>query len=244
MALYDTLGIGYRELRQPDPRIGAYIRQGLGDARSIINVGAGAGSYEPRNCELIAVEPSSVMIAQRPQESAPVVRAVAEALPFADKSFDAALAILTIHHWPNINQGLQELARVASNKVVIFTFDPTVKYAWLIDYFPEFQAIDLAAMPPLTDIAKQFTRASIVNVPIPHNCSDGFLCAYWRRPRAYLNADVRAAISSFAKIADAKPGLAALEQDLDSGAWDKRYGELLTQTSLDCGYRLIIGDLS
>ncbi len=242
MQIYDTIGHGYKNLRQPDPRIAQQILNALGDASSIVNVGAGAGSYEPIDRSVTAVEPSITMIQQRPVGSANVVQATAEALPFRDTAFDSALAVLTLHHWSDKKRGLDELGRTVRNKIVIFTFDPAAKYAWLIDYFPELPKIDEQSMPTLSEIEKHFGKVKIIDVPIPHDCTDGFLCAYWRRPRAYFDPRVRAAISSFAKMEKTDEGLAQLKEDLDSGAWEKKYGKLMQQTELDVGYRLVIAE--
>jgi len=202
-------------------------------------VGAGAGSYEPPGRRLVAVEPSTVMLRQRPPGSAPAVRGSASHLPFRDGTFDASLAILTLHHWPDLERGLDELRRAARRKVVILTFDPAVGGFWLTDYFPEILEIDRQIMPSLTRLEQHLGPLTVTDVPIPHDCSDGFLGAYWRRPEAYLRPDVRAAISSFAKIGDVEAGLDALRRDLASGAWRVRYGDLVTRDELDLGYRLV-----
>ena len=240
MALYDTIGRGYRELRRPDPRIAAPIFAALDRAGSVVNVGAGAGSYEPRDRKLVAVDPSIVMLRQRDRGAAPAVRGSAERLPFRDESFDASLAVLTIHHWHDLSRGLRELRRAARRKVVILTFDATVEGFWLNDYFPEIRQIDLRIMPTLAELERHLGRISVRDVPIPHDCSDGFLGAYWRRPAAYLSAQVRSAISSFSKLRRLEQGLEALREDLASGAWERRYGEVLARTTLDLGYRLVV----
>ncbi len=240
MSLYDTIGHGYRQLRRQDPRIGAQIFRALGSCASVVNVGAGAGSYEPRDRKLVAVEPSRVMIRQRGAGAAPVVQASATQLPFRDESFDASLAILTIHHWPDLERGLQELGRAARRKVVILTCDPSVVGFWLTDYFPEILEIDRRIMPPLSKLERHLGRISVVDVPIPYDCTDGFLGAYWRRPDAYLSADIRAGISTFFKLRDLEQGLDALRRDLASGAWDSRYGQLRQRSVLDLGYRLVV----
>ena len=243
MALYDTIGHGYRDLRRPDPRIAARILGALGDATSVVNVGAGAGSYEPVDRKLIAVEPSGVMVRQRPADAAPVVRASACDLPFRDDAVDAALAILTLHHWPDLERGLSELRRVARRRVVVLTFDPSFEGFWLTDYLPEILEIDRRSLPPLSFLAEQLGGARIFDVPIPEDCTDGFLAAYWKRPEAYLRPEVRAAISVLTRLADPAPGLAALRRDLDSGDWARRYGRQLGATERDLGYRLLVGDL-
>jgi SAM-dependent methyltransferase len=240
MELYDTIGRTYRRYRRPDPRIAAAIERALGGCASAVNVGAGAGSYEPRDRKLVAVEPSMVMIRQRDPSAAPAVRASATNLPFRDETFDASLAVLTIHHWPDLERGLQELRRAARRKVVILTCDPSVFRFWLTDYFPEILEIDRRVLPPLSELKKHLGRIAIFDVPIPWDCTDGFLGAYWRRPEAYLRADIRAAISSFSRVRDVEHGLAVLRKDLDSGEWHRRYGQLLHRATLDLGYRLVV----
>lgn len=244
MSLYDSIGRDYASYRRPDPRIGRAIAAALGAARDVVNVGAGSGSYEPEDRRVVAIEPSSAMIRQRRPGAAPAVQAVASALPFRDASFAASLAILTVHHWQDQARGLAELARVARDRVVILTWDPEVGEFWLVrEYFPEFIALDRAAMPTLGDLRRIYGRIEVQPVPIPHDCSDGFLAAYWRRPEAYLDAGVRGAISTFAKLADAGPGLARLADDLRSGEWHRRFGHLLEMTEIDPGYRLVTVDL-
>jgi SAM-dependent methyltransferase len=238
--LYDTIGDGYRRLRRPDPRIAAAILHALGDAATIVNVGAGTGSYEPEDRRVVAVEPSMTMIRQRHPSAAPVVRASASALPFRDAAFDASLAILTIHHWPDTQKGLQELRRVARQRTVIFTYDPAFSGFWLANYFPEIRNIDRRICPPLDDVRRALGNVTILDVPIPHDCTDGFLGAYWRRPHAYLDASIRSAMSSFAKLGDITTGLARLEVDLTSGEWERSHGALLSRDTLDLGYRLVV----
>lgn len=239
--LYDTIGHGYRALRQPDPRIRRAILRALGGASQVVNVGAGAGSYEPTDRFVVAVEPSMTMIHQRPSRSAPVVQALAAELPFRDATFDASLAILTIHHWPNWRRGLQELARSARRRVVLLTWDPSTTGFWLVDdYFPEVLTIDRQIFPTLEALKHELGQVTVSSVHIPHDCTDGFLGAYWRRPHAYLQSSVRAAISTFAKVRSIEEGLARLRQDLSSGEWHRRYHALLSERRLDLGYRLIV----
>ncbi len=240
MALYDSIGHGYRERRRPDPRLAAQIHAALSGCRRIVNVGAGAGSYEPDLEGLVAVEPSDVMIRQRAPAAAPAVRAWAQQLPFRDASFDASLAILTIHHWQDLARGLGELRRVAGDRVVVLTFDTEVGGFWLTDYFPEIPSIDGRMMPTLERVEELLGTARIEVVPVPADCTDGFLGAYWRRPEVYLDADARAAISIFSMLPDVDRGLERLRDDLASGAWERRYAELLGRDSLDLGYRLVV----
>jgi SAM-dependent methyltransferase len=240
MDLYDTIGLGYRRRRRPDPRIAAHIFRALESSSSVLNVGAGAGSYEPRDRKLVAVEPSKVMIRQRDPRAALAVRASATNLPFYDETFDASLAVLTIHHWPDLESGLQELRRAARRNVVILTCDPSVVGFWLTDYFPEILEIDRRIMPCVSELRRHLGRIAVFDVPIPYDCTDGFLGAYWRRPEAYLSADTRACISTFSKLRNVEQGLAALRRDLASGEWHSRYGELLRRSTLDLGYRLVV----
>jgi SAM-dependent methyltransferase len=237
--LYDRIGTGYRDYRRPDPRVAALLSAALGGARRVINLGAGVGSYEPRDRPVVAVEPSRVMIAQRAAGSAPAVQAHAEALPFADDAFDCAMATLTIHHWASVEAGLREAARVA-HRVVVLTWVGFPRHFWLMDYFPEIASFDFELFPSLEQLAAWLGPLRVIDVPIPHDCSDGFLCAYWRRPAAYLDAGVRGAISTFARAADVSDGLARLRADLASGAWRARYGDLLGREEMDFGYRVVV----
>jgi len=221
--LYDTIGRGYRRFRRPDLRIAAAIERALGGCQSATNVGAGAGSYEPQGRKVVAVEPSLTMIRQRAGDAAPAVRARAEALPFRDASFDAALAILTLHHWPDRARGLAELGRAARRRVVLLTHDPAAVGFWLEDYFPELFRIDRRIMPSLEEVRRALGRIAVFDVPVPRDCSDGFLGAYWAWPDAYLDAERRRAISSFAKLESG--ALRALEQ-------------------IDLGYRLVVADVA
>jgi SAM-dependent methyltransferase len=242
-AAYDRIGVGYRQVRQPDPRIAAHLEAALGDARSVLNVGAGTGSYEPAEREVTAVEPSRVMIKQRPPGAAPVVQGSAEKLPFGDDSFDAAMAIITVHHWRDPAAGLAEMWRVARGPVVALSFDPEpFEDNWLGNYFPAALRYHREAMPPIAELAALLgPEAAIVPVPIPRQCSDGFFCAIWDRPELHLDAAVRRASSVWHLIdpAEVERDLAALRADLESGAWDERYGELRQLPELDVGLRLL-----
>jgi len=238
--LYDTIGKTYADYRRPDPRIAAAISKALGGAQSIVNIGAGTGSYEPADRKVIAVEPSPVMIAQRASGAAPVVRASAMNLPFGDDAFDAALAVFTVHHWPDQPQGLREMSRVA-RRCIVFTWDNQYPRMWLTrDYFPEIVEQARTICVPIESYNQAFGQAQIISVPVPHDCTDGFLHAYWRRPEAYFDSGVRGAISGFANM-PAENGLAALRRDLDDGTWHRRNGHLLKLGELDLGYRLVIG---
>jgi SAM-dependent methyltransferase len=245
--LYDRIGAGYRGTRTGDPRIAAHIRDALGDARSVVNVGAGAGSYEPTDLEVLAVEPSMTMIAQRPPGSAPVIQASAEKLPLEDRAFDAALAVNTLQHWVDVRAGLRELRRVARRRVVIFMRDAAAGSPfWLTDdYLP---SLDVARKNAALVAAVEDELASIERraVPLPRDCADGVFSAYWGRPEMYLDAAVRRNISNFA-LAQEEPlreGLARLEADLGSGAWDRRHGHLRSLPELDLGHRLFVAELA
>lgn len=238
-ANYDLIGVNYAELRQPDPRIARVIEAALGSARTVLNVGAGTGSYEPAGRSLTAVEPSREMIRQRRPGAAEVVRARADDLPFGDASFDAAMAILTVHHWPDPGAGLREVRRVTRGRIVLLTFDPSHR-PWPTDYLPELAALDEAQMPRLADYERWLGPVRVTPVPVPHDCTDGFLYAYWRRPAAYLDPRVRSGSSSFWAIGDAEDGLQRLRRDLETGEWDRRYAGLLALDEYDAGYRLVV----
>ncbi len=239
-AKYDAIGVDYANLRRPDPRIAAQIDAALQAAQTVLNVGAGAGNYEPRPQCVIALEPAWTMIAQRPSEAGRVVQGRAEALPFSDNAFDAAMASLTVHHWSAREQGLREMRRVASGPVAVLTYQVGFRGFWLTDYLPELAALDDDQMPTQAMFERALGRVDIEAVPVPYDCTDGFLCAYWRRPRAYLEEAVRKAISSFWAIGEMSEGLARLERDLESGAWAQRYGDLLDKDAMDLGYRLVV----
>ena len=239
-ALYDRIGVGYSEYRRPDERIARSIQYALGQSRSVLNVGAGTGSYEPSNRFVVAAEPSAEMIRQRTRTAAQSIQARADRLPFLDRSFDAALAILTIHHWSNRDNGLAEMRRVARDLVVILTWDPEHPSFWLVqDYFPEILRIDRRNFPSLHDIEKSIGPMEVHTVPVASECADGFLGAYWRRPEAYLDPRVRAAISTFSRF-DPTAGVARLRHDLEDGTWSERYRSLLSLQELDIGYRVLV----
>lgn len=239
-AKYDSIGLNYAELRKPDARIAAMIEAALGPARTVLNVGAGTGSYEPADRDVTAVEPSAAMIAQRSPTAARAVQAFAEKLPFDDASFDASMAILTVHHWRDKQAGLREMRRVTRGPVVLLTFDAAHRGMWLLDYLPQLAALDEAQMPPINDYGRWLGPVRIIPVPIPHDCTDGFLYAYWRRPAAYLDPHVRTGSSSFWALRDTDEGLSRLAQDLDSGAWERRYADQLALDAIDAGYRLVV----
>jgi len=238
-AVYDKIGVDYTSRRSPDSRIFHAIRSQFGEASSLVNLGAGSGSYEPEELDVIAVEPSSMMISQRPVGAPPVVQAVAENLPFVDNSFDLAMGLLTLHHWADWDRGLKEAARVSGGNVLLLTWFGSRQRFWLADYFPIIAELDNARFPPLQEYERVLGDLEVTKVPIPHDCTDGFMCAYWRRPEAYLDPLVRSSISTFSMIPDQEPALRRLESDLNSGRWEEIYGELLTLDSFDHGYRIL-----
>jgi SAM-dependent methyltransferase len=244
MTLYDRIGGTYGAIRRPDPRLAEAIRGALGDARTVVNVGAGTGSYEPTDLEVTAVEPSAVMIAQRPPGAAPAVQASAEALPFEDDSFDAALAVLTLHHWSDAEAGLAELARVARRRVVIFTFDPSVwPEQWIVrDYLPE---VLEQPMPTLERVLAVLPAATVEVVLAPNDCADRMFATLWARPEEHLDPEIRSGSSVWAVLPEevAARALADLERDLAAGEWDRRYGALRTTPAWDVGFRLIRAEL-
>ncbi|MDD9916834.1 MAG: class I SAM-dependent methyltransferase [Rhodospirillaceae bacterium] len=238
-AIYDTIGVNYADLRKPDPRIETLINGALGEAKTVLNVGAGTGPYEPGDRQVTAIDSSSEMIRQRRNSGARVVQSVAEALPFGDACFDAAMAVLTVHHWSDKAKGFRELRRVTRGTITILTFDPSCQYYWLAEYLPEIVTLDDGKMPLMTAYEEGLGPVEITPVPVPHDCTDGFLAAYWRRPAAYLDPRIRAAISSFWYIEDVDEKLQKLANDLESGAWARRNADLLDRESVDVGYRLV-----
>jgi SAM-dependent methyltransferase len=244
--VYDRIGTTYAATRRPDPRLAAAIVAALGDAGSVVNVGAGAGSYEPADREVLAVEPSATMIAQRPPSAAPAIQAAAEELPLGDGSFDAALAVNTIHHWTHLAAGLREVRRVARRRVVIFLRDPPAgERFWLLDYLPALDASERIAGEVAT-IERGLPRLARTALPLPADFTDGVFTAFWARPEMYLDAAVRRNMSNFALVADAdvEAGLGQLRDDVGSGEWDRRYGRLRSLPELDLGYRILVSELA
>ena len=239
--LYDTIGATYTVTRRTEPRIAAQVWAALGDARTVLNVGAGTGSYEPPGLDVTAVEPSAVMRAQRPASAAPCVDATAESLPFEDQSFDAAMAFATIDHWQDPIAGLREMRRVA-RRVVAFTWDASAPDRfWLNrDYLPEHNDL-WAGRPPLAELARAI-GARVEPVLIPWDCADGFYEAYWRRPEAYLDEHVRRGISIWARVGpDAgQRAVRSLRDDLASGRWAERNRDLLDLDAAELDSRLLI----
>jgi SAM-dependent methyltransferase len=245
-ATYDRIGLGYSAVRQPEPKIAARLEAALGDAKTVLNVGAGTGSYEPRDREVTAVEPSREMIAQRPQNAAPVIKALAESLPFDQGSFDAAMAIITVHHWSDMRAGLAEMVRVARQRAVVLTFDPAQEDGlWLSDYFPSALEYHAKVMPPITELMAALPNASVKTVPVPSRCADGFFIGLWDRPEMHLDADVRRASSCWHQMPteEVENGLTKLSADLESGRWDEENGHLRELPELDVGLRLVSADL-
>jgi SAM-dependent methyltransferase len=242
-ARYDTIGINYEQLRKPDPRIAAQIEVALGNASRVLNVGAGSGSYEPADRQVTAAEPSIEMIRKRAASAAPVVQASADNLPFEDQSFDAAMAILTIHHWPDKVIGLREVRRVTKGPIVLLTFDPSCR-PWLTEYLPELAALDNRQMPTMSQYADWLGAVTIAPVLVPKDCTDGFLYAYWGRPEAYLDERIRSGSSSFWSLPGLEAGCSRLAKDLESGEWDRKFGYLRRETEYDAGYRLVVANPS
>lgn len=240
-AIYDEIGLNYAELRKPDARIAHAIRNVLGAAKTVLNVGAGTGSYEPNDLTVTAIEPSMEMIRKRPPDKAHAIQASADDLPFKDKVFDAAMAVLTIHHWSDKEAGLREMRRVTRGRIVLVTFDPMHR-PWLTDYLPELARLDERQMPAMAHYERWLGKVEIQPLLVPHDCSDGFLYAYWRRPWAYLDPYVRSGSSSFWAIGNVDAEIQKLADDLESLNWEQRYSNLLTLDAYDAGYRIVIAD--
>ncbi len=245
MALYDQLGRTYACTRRADPRIGALIAGALGDAASVVSIGAGTGSYEPGQT-IAAIEPSQIMIGQRPAGAAPAIRSVAEHIPLRDDCADAALAVLTVHHWTDLAAGVAEMRRIARRRLVFLTWDAgKLRKFWLLsEYLQEVSKTDAGRGVPAGSLTALLSSPVITPVPVPHDCTDGFLAAYWRRPEAYLDPALRAGISSLAGSGEEvlRPGLARLADDLTSGLWHRQHADLLHRDDLDVGYCLITAD--
>jgi SAM-dependent methyltransferase len=243
---YEQHGRAYAFVRRTDPRIEAQVHQALGASRTVLNVGAGAGSYEPADRYVLAVEPSAGMRAQRPVGAAPAVDAAAEHLPLDDDSFDATMATMTIHQWTDVDRGLREMRRVSRGPVVVLTVDaPALRQFWLTDYIPEVVAIEEARFPRLDRVIDTLARGSadvrVDEVAVPRDCSDGFGEAFFARPEALLKPEVRAATSGLVltEPGAVQRGFDRLEKDLASGAWDRRYGHLRTQAERYGAIRLV-----
>jgi SAM-dependent methyltransferase len=245
-ARYEDIGQGYTGTRREDPRLRAAIHAALGDARSVVNVGAGAGAYEPRDRHVVAVEPSDVMATQRPSDLAPAIRASAGALPLRDRSVDAAMAVLSLHHWDEEQEaGVRELRRVARGPVVLVTCDPAISGAmWLMaEYLPEVAALDHRIFPSIDRLAGWLGgEVQVVPLPVPRNTVDWTLLSFWAHPERVLDPGARAATSGFARMPAAvvERAVAAVARDLADGSWDRRWGHLRTLDAYDAGLRLVV----
>jgi SAM-dependent methyltransferase len=246
-AVYNRIGVGYSAHRRGDPRIAARIDAALGDARTVVNVGAGAGSYEPRDREVTAVEPSAEMISQRPAGAAPVVEASAESLPFSDNSFDAAMGVLTAHHWADLGAGLDEMQRVARRRIVMVAFDPeALEGLWITaDYFPAMLELKRPSGAGSRELAAMLPATTTFPLPVPRDCADHFFAALWARPELLFDEDVVRPMWVWQGISEEarKAGRERLAADLKSGAWEQRYGHLRQQAELDAGLRLVVSEL-
>lgn len=242
---YDKHCQQYSGYRQTDPRIAAYVYDALADAKTILNVGAGAGSYEPADKYVVAVEPSAVMRAQRIiNGKTPAIIGTADALPFDDNAFDASIAMVTVHHWQDIHKGLKELRRVTKNQILIMTFDPdALDNFWNAHYFPELIEIEKARYPTLDLIVNALGgNCEVKSIPIPLDCVDGFQEAFYGRPEAFLEKEIRKAQSAWSFLEDGMEDILVLRlsDDLASGEWDKKYGHYRTQPTFTCALKLIV----
>lgn len=241
---YETHGRGYSQQRRADPRIAAFVTQELGNARTVLNVGAGAGSYEPEDRYVLAIEPSAAMRAQRPAHLAPAIHGIAEDLPLDDQSVDASMALVTVHQWSNLRKGLSELCRVTRGPILILTFDrEALDRYWLADYVPELIAVEYRRYPPLKKIRVGLRGTVHVHkVPIPIDCVDGFTEAYYARPEQFLSPTVRKAQSAWGFVDEEveKRFASTLAKDLQSGTWDERYGQWRNKPFYEGSLRLIV----
>ena len=241
---YSSLAADYAAVRRPDPRIGAQLLAALGDARTVLNVGAGTGSYEPTDRQVVAVEPAAEMRARRDPALPPAIDATAEALPFDDGSFDAALAVLTVHHWPDLEAGLAEVRRVTKGPVVMMTADPeALSDLWVSAYAPEFHATERRRYPSPDRIAAALGGPlEIRPLLVALDCSDGFTDAFYGRPEAMLDQAVRNAQSAWSFVDEEAQArfVDRLRTDLDSGVWDERHGHLRSQPEFESSIRILI----
>lgn len=240
--------VGYAPMHNADPRIAKQINDALGTAKSVVNVDAGAGAYEPVDREVLPIEASPEKIAKRSPELPPAIQAHPECLPLPSGCVDASMTCMALHCWSDWRVGVQELRRVARKRVVIFTYDRDYSERfWLLrDYLPKLGRLHSARFPSIDEQrAALGEEVEVQPVQIAHDCEDGFLASYWRRPRAYLDEDVRAGMSIFhlPRARTMLDGLEDLADDLDSGRWDERYESLLEREQMDLGYRLLLTDL-
>lgn len=245
---YDKLGQKYSSYRQTDPRIAQYVTNALADAKTVLNVGAGAGSYEPMDKYVVAVEPSVAMRQQRiDRNKVPAINAKADNLPFDNNSFDASMAMITVHHWSDMDKGLKELRRVTKHQIVIMTFDPEqLDNFWNAEYFPEVIEVEKARYPTIDFIKNSLGgHCKVIPIPIPLDCKDGFQEAFYGRPEAFLEKEIRLSQSAWGFIPDEKQEeiVKRLKMDLESGSWDKKYGHFRTQEFFTCALRLIVSFL-
>jgi SAM-dependent methyltransferase len=241
---YRAHGRGYARQRRTDPRLEAWVHAALGDARTILNVGAGAGSYEPLDRHVLAVEPAAAMRAQRPAYLSPAIAAAAESLPLDDQSFDAAMALVTVHQWPDLAKGLGELRRVTRGPIVVLTFDPdALDRWWMADYAAEMLAVERRRFPSVATLVGALGGACEVQaLPIPNDCVDGFSEAFHARPEAFLDPAVRRSQSAWSFVPDAVQAriVAHLADDLASGEWDRRHGHWRVQPTFEGSLRGIV----
>ena len=247
-AQYDTIGQGYSQTRREEPTIRDRIHAALGNARTVVDVGAGAGSYEPSDRHVVAIEPSGVMIAQRPSESAPAICATATNLPLRDDSFDAAMSVVSLHHWDDCQKGVRELRRVTRGPVILLTYDAEVSgQMWLMaDYLPETAALDRQIFPAPEQLGAWLGgRFTVEIVPIPRDCKDWMIGSFWAHPERVLDPEARAATSGFSRMDTqiVERVVSNVSRDLQSGDWDKRYGQLRGLNSFDAGLRLVVASV-
>jgi SAM-dependent methyltransferase len=245
---YTKHGEGYVRTRRTDPRIAAWVHRALGDARTVLNIGAGAGSYEPQDRYVLAVEPSEAMRAQRPRNLVPAINGIAEQLPLDDQSVDAAMALVTVHQWHDLDKGLRELRRVTRGSIVVLTFDgDALDRYWLAHYAPELISVERRRYPNMERIAKGLGGSTEVHViPIPIDCVDGFTEAYYARPESFLDANIRRSQSawSFVPEDDQTRFVKRLADDLTSGEWDRKYGEWRKKPFFEGSLRLLVSNSS
>lgn len=241
---YSDAGLTYASVRQADPRLAARIHCALGPARTVLNVGAGTGNYEPVDRHVIALEPAAAMRAARSAALPPAINGSADAIPLDDCAVDAAMTVLSVHQWTSLREGLSEMRRVTRGPVVVVTFDPAaLRGWWLNDYCPEVWDVEARRFPPLDSIADGLGGACRIEpVPVPADCTDGFAEAFFARPEAFLNPAVLRAQSAWGFVA---PEVIArfqgeLRASLASGDWDRAHGHWRQRPALDGAIRLVI----
>lgn len=243
---YDRIGVGYATTRREDPRLAAAIADALGPGSSVVNVGAGAGSYEPTDRHVIAIEPSDEMARQRPPDRVPAIRAFAHDLPLRTDAVDAALAVLTVHHWDEGQvAGIREMRRVARGPVVIVTIDAERSgEMWLMaDYLPEVAELDRRIFPALAQLQDWLgPDTTVTPYPVPADTPDWTLLSFWAHPERVLDPAARAGTSGFARMPDAVVDrvVTNVARDLTDGTWNARHGNLRTLHALDVGLRIVV----